>query len=69
MKLSPFYTNVAGLAHRLAGVGADALVLFNRFNQPDFDLDALEVVPRPLISRDGDGEALRLPLRWIAILH
>ncbi len=69
VKLSPFYTNVAGLAHRLAGVGADGLVLFNRFNQPDFDLDALDVVPRPLISHDGDGEALRLPLRWIAILH
>ena len=69
VKLSPFYTTVAALAHRLAGAGADGLVLFNRFNQPDFDLDALDVVPRPLISRDGDGEALRLPLRWIAILH
>jgi dihydroorotate dehydrogenase (fumarate) len=69
VKLSPFYTNVAGLALRLAGEGADGLVLFNRFNQPDFDLEALDVVPRPLISRDGDGEALRLPLRWIAILH
>lgn len=69
IKLSPFYTNVAALAHRLAGAGADGLVLFNRFNQPDFDLDLLEVVPRPLISHDGDGEALRLPLRWIAILH
>lgn len=69
VKLSPFYTNFAGLAHRLAEVGADSLVLFNRFNQPDFDLDTLEVVPRPLISHDGDGEALRLPLRWIAILH
>jgi dihydroorotate dehydrogenase (fumarate) len=69
VKLSPFYTNVAALAHRLAGAGADGLVLFNRFNQPDFDLETLDVVPRPLISRDGDGEALRLPLRWIAILH
>jgi dihydroorotate dehydrogenase (fumarate) len=69
VKLSPFYTNVAALAQRLAGAGADGLVLFNRFNQPDFDLDALDVVTRPLISRDGDGEALRLPLRWIAILH
>jgi dihydroorotate dehydrogenase (fumarate) len=69
VKLSPFYTNMARLAHRLAGAGADGLVLFNRFNQPDFDLDTLDVVPRPLISRDGDSEALRLPLRWIAILH
>jgi dihydroorotate dehydrogenase (fumarate) len=69
VKLSPFYTNMAALADRLAGAGADGLVLFNRFNQPDFDLDTLDVVPRPLISRDGDGEALRLPLRWIAILH
>lgn len=69
IKLSPFYTNVAALAHRLASAGADGLVLFNRFNQPDFDLDLLEVVPRPLISHDGDGEALRLPLRWVAILH
>ena len=69
VKLSPFYTNMAALAHRLAGAGADGLVLFNRFNQPDFDLDTLDVVARPLISRDGDGEALRLPLRWIALLH
>jgi dihydroorotate dehydrogenase (fumarate) len=69
VKLSPFYSNVAALAHRLAGVGANALVLFNRFNQPDIDLETLDVVPRPLISRGGDGEALRLPLRWIAILR
>jgi dihydroorotate dehydrogenase (fumarate) len=69
VKLSPFYSNVAALARRLAEVGANALVLFNRFNQPDIDLDTLEVVPRPLISRTGDGEALRLPLRWIAILR
>jgi dihydroorotate dehydrogenase (fumarate) len=69
VKLSPFYTNLAHLAHELEGIGVDALVLFNRFNQPDIDLDTLEVVTRPLISHDGDGEALRLPLRWIAILH
>jgi len=54
---------------RLVEVGANGLVLFNRFNQPDIDLEALEVVTRPLISHDGDGEALRLPLRWIAMLH
>jgi dihydroorotate dehydrogenase (fumarate) len=69
VKLSPFYTNLAGLAHRLVAAGAAGLVLFNRFNQPDVDLDTLEVVPRPLVSRDGEGEALRLPLRWIAILR
>jgi dihydroorotate dehydrogenase (fumarate) len=69
VKLSPFYSNVAAIAQRLVEVGANALVLFNRFNQPDIDLDTLEVVPRPLISHDGDGEALRLPLRWIAILR
>jgi dihydroorotate dehydrogenase (fumarate) len=69
VKLSPYYSNVAALAHRLVEVGANGLVLFNRFNQPDIDLDTLDVVPRPLISRDGNGEALRLPLRWIAILR
>jgi dihydroorotate dehydrogenase (fumarate) len=69
VKLSPFYSNVAALALRLVEVGANGLVLFNRFNQPDIDLDTLEVVPRPLISRSGEGEALRLPLRWIAILR
>jgi dihydroorotate dehydrogenase (fumarate) len=69
VKLSPFYSNVAALALRLVEVGANGLVLFNRFNQPDIDLDTLEVVSRPLISRDGEGEALRLPLRWIAILR
>jgi dihydroorotate dehydrogenase (fumarate) len=68
VKLSPFYSNIAHLAGRLVEVGANGLVLFNRFNQPDFDLESLEVVARPLISQDGDGEALRLPLRWIAIL-
>jgi dihydroorotate dehydrogenase (fumarate) len=68
VKLSPFYTNMASLAERLAQSGVDGLVLFNRFNQPDIDLDTLEVVPRPLLSHDGEGEALRLPLRWIALL-
>jgi len=68
VKLSPYYSNLAHLAHLLGEAGADGLVLFNRFNQPDIDLETLEVVPRPLISRNGHGEALRLPLRWIAIL-
>ena len=69
VKLSPFYSNLAALAHSLVEAGANGLVLFNRFNQPDIDLETLEVVTRPLISGDGDGEALRLPLRWIAILR
>ena len=69
VKLSPYYSNLANLAHLLAEVGANGLVLFNRFNQPDVDLETLDVVPRPLISHNGMGEALRLPLRWIAVLH
>jgi dihydroorotate dehydrogenase (fumarate) len=68
VKLSPYYSNLANLALKLDAIGVDALVLFNRFNQPDFDLDTLEVVVRPLISSDGQSEALRLPLRWIALL-
>jgi dihydroorotate dehydrogenase (fumarate) len=69
VKLSPFYSSVAHLAHELDELGIDGLVLFNRFNQPDIDLDTLEVVTKPLISTDGEGEVLRLPLRWIAMLH
>jgi dihydroorotate dehydrogenase (fumarate) len=65
VKLSPFFTNLAVLAHRLDHAGAAALVLFNRFYQPDIDLESLEVVPRATIS---GPDALRLPLRWIAIL-
>ncbi len=69
VKLSPFYSSIAHMAHELDELGIDGLVLFNRFNQPDIDLDTLEVVTKPLISSDGEGEVLRLPLRWIAILH
>jgi dihydroorotate dehydrogenase (fumarate) len=69
VKLSPFYSSIAHVAYELDQIGVDGLVLFNRFNQPDIDLDTLEVVTKPLISTDGEGEALRLPLRWIAILH
>jgi len=69
VKLSPFYSNLTHMARELDALGVDGLVLFNRFNQPDIDLEALEVVTRPLISHNGDGEALRLPLRWIAMLH
>jgi dihydroorotate dehydrogenase (fumarate) len=66
MKLSPFFSSTAHMANRLALAGADALVMFNRFYQPDFDLESLEVVPNLVLS--GSDE-LRLPLRWVAILY
>lgn len=66
IKLSPFFSSLAHLAHRLDIAGADGLVLFNRFYQPDIDLDELEVVPNVLLSTPYE---LRLPLRWVAILH
>ncbi|HTG15162.1 MAG TPA: dihydroorotate dehydrogenase-like protein [Blastocatellia bacterium] len=66
MKLSPFFSSTAHMANRLAQAGADALVMFNRFYQPDFDLESLEVVPNLVLS--GSDE-LRLPLRWVAILY
>jgi dihydroorotate dehydrogenase (fumarate) len=66
VKLSPFFTNFANVAKRLDEAGADALVLFNRFYQPDIDLEELEVVPNILLSTPM---AMRLPLRWIAILY
>ena len=68
VKLSPYYTNLIGLARRLDEAGANGLVLFNRFQQPDIDLDALEVVTRPTLSLPGDEQSLRLPLCWIGIL-
>ncbi len=66
MKLSPYFSSIANMAHRLTVAGADGLVLFNRFYQPDLDLDNLEVVPNLKLSSSTE---LRLPLRWIAILH
>ena len=66
VKLSPFFSSTANMASRLAQRGADALVLFNRFYQPDFDLENFEVAPRLVLSNSDD---LRLPLRWVAILH
>lgn len=65
LKLSPFFTSLPHIARRFAATGADALVLFNRFYQPDFDLEALDVTPRITLSTSHD---LQLPLRWIAIL-
>jgi len=66
VKLSPYYSSMANMARRLDDAGVDALVLFNRFYQPDIDLEALEVIPNVLLSQP---QAMRLPLRWIAILH
>ena len=66
VKLSPFFTNMANMAKRLDEAGANALVLFNRFYQPDIDLDELEVQPNVLLSTP---QALRLPLTWIGILY
>lgn len=66
MKLSPFYSNMANVAMQLDVAGADALVLFNRFYQPDIDLENLEVKPNIILSTP---HALRLPMRWIAILY
>jgi dihydroorotate dehydrogenase (fumarate) len=66
VKLAPFFTALPNFATRLVEAGANGLVLFNRFYQPDMDLEALEVVPNLVLSNSDD---LRLPLRWIAILY
>ncbi|HEX2729768.1 MAG TPA: dihydroorotate dehydrogenase-like protein [Rubrobacteraceae bacterium] len=66
VKLSPFFSSTGEMARRLAEAGADGLALFNRFYQPDFDLDALEV--RTTLELSGPNE-IRLPLLWIAVLH
>jgi dihydroorotate dehydrogenase (fumarate) len=65
VKLSPFYTAPAALARRLDEAGAKGLVVFNRFYQPDFDLERLEVVPSLWLSTTDE---LRLRLHWVAIL-
>jgi dihydroorotate dehydrogenase (fumarate) len=66
MKLNPYLSSTANMAKRLVQRGANGLVLFNRFYQPDLDLEALEVVPRLVLSNSSE---LRLPLRWVAILY
>ncbi len=65
VKLSPFYSSLAHLAGQLDELGVDGLVLFNRFYQPDLDVEALEVVPHLQLS---DSQELLLRLRWLAIL-
>jgi len=66
IKLSPFFTSLPNFANRLVKAGADGLVLFNRFYQPDLDLEELVVTPNLVLSKSDE---LRLPLRWIAILY
>jgi dihydroorotate dehydrogenase (fumarate) len=66
IKLSPYFSNMANMAYRLTEAGADSLVLFNRFYQPDLDIENLQVIPNLKLS---SADELRLPLRWIAILY
>jgi dihydroorotate dehydrogenase (fumarate) len=66
VKLSPFFSSLANISQRLVKEGADGLVLFNRFYQPDIDLDELDVKPGVGLSDSYDN---RLPMRWIGILH
>lgn len=66
VKLSPFFSNMANMAKRLSDAGANGLVLFNRFYQPDIDLINLEAEPNLLLSTSREN---RLPMRWIAILY
>jgi dihydroorotate dehydrogenase (fumarate) len=66
IKLSPYFSSIGNMAKRLDEAGADGLVLFNRFYQPDIDLENLEVVPNLELSTSND---LRLPMRWIATLY
>jgi dihydroorotate dehydrogenase (fumarate) len=66
VKLSPYFSSLTNLAGQLVEAGADGLVLFNRFYQPDLDIETMQVLPALALSTSTE---LRLPLRWIAILH
>ncbi len=66
IKLSPYFSNMANMAKQLTEAGANGLVLFNRFYQPDINIEALEVEPNVLLSTP---QSMRLPMRWIAILY
>lgn len=66
MKLSPYFSSLGNIAKRLVDEGANGLVFFNRFYQPDLDLETLQVAPRLVLSNSNE---LRLPLRWVAILY
>jgi len=65
VKISPYFSSLASMARRLIEAGADGLVLFNRFYQPDINLEELKVKPDIVLSSPVN---LRLPLRWTAIL-
>ena len=66
VKIGPYFTGVGNVCSKLVQAGADGLVLFNRFYQPDFDLEELETTPNLVLST---SQELRLPLRWIALLY
>ena len=66
VKLSPFYTSLPNFVQHLVAAGADGIVLFNRFYQPDFDIEELTIAHTLDLSTAAD---MRLPLRWISILH
>jgi dihydroorotate dehydrogenase (fumarate) len=66
VKLSPYFSNMANMAEKLDAAGANGLVLFNRFYQPDIDLETLDVKPHVILSTAQD---MRLPLTWIGILY
>lgn len=66
MKLSPYFSSIGHMAYRLVQEGANGLALFNRFYQPDLNIETLTVEPHLVLS---DSHELRLPLRWIAILY
>ena len=66
VKIGPYFTGLGNMCDRLVEAGADGLVLFNRFYQPDFDLEELEICPNLVLST---SQELRMPLRWIALLH
>jgi len=66
IKLSPYFSSMANMAKQFDQIGVNALVMFNRFYQPDFDLDEMGVVPNLVLS---NSDELRLRLRWVAILY
>src|SRR5436305_7965761 len=66
VKLGPYFSSMANIARKLDGAGADGLVLFNRFYQPDYNLEALEVVPNLILSNSHE---LLLRLHWIAVIY
>ncbi len=66
VKLGPYFSSMANMAKKLDGAGADGLVLFNRFYQPDYDLESLEVVPNLILSNSHE---LFLRLHWIAVIY